>query len=84
MLNRALFECDDELIQPGRGNKGFSLDIENRDQKNIVLPFLVIGLGQLGLPVAIYAQEKGFDTCGYDISASNGTGSGDRWYEESY
>lgn len=29
---------------------------------------LVIGLGQLGLPVAKYVKEKGFDTYGYDIS----------------
>jgi UDP-N-acetyl-D-mannosaminuronate dehydrogenase len=29
---------------------------------------LVIGLGQLGLPVAKYVKEKGFDTYGYDIN----------------
>ena len=29
---------------------------------------LIIGLGQLGLPVARYVTEKGFDTYGYDIS----------------
>ena len=30
---------------------------------------LIVGLGQLGLPVAKYAVEKGFDNvCGYDIS----------------
>lgn len=29
---------------------------------------LVIGLGQLGLPVAKYLTERGFDTYGYDIS----------------
>src|SRR5215212_10374008 len=29
---------------------------------------LVIGLGQLGLPVAKYVKEKGFDAYGYDIS----------------
>ncbi|MGB6672191.1 MAG: NAD(P)-binding domain-containing protein [Candidatus Nitrosopolaris sp.] len=29
---------------------------------------LIIGLGQLGLPVARYVAEKGFDTYGYDIS----------------
>ena len=28
---------------------------------------LVIGLGQLGLPVARYVKDKGFDTYGYDI-----------------
>lgn len=29
---------------------------------------LIIGLGQLGLPVAKYVKEKGFDTYGYDIN----------------
>jgi UDP-N-acetyl-D-mannosaminuronate dehydrogenase len=29
---------------------------------------LVIGLGQLGLPVAKYVKERGFDTYGYDTS----------------
>ena len=29
---------------------------------------LVIGLGQLGLPVAKYVLERGYDTYGYDIS----------------
>jgi UDP-N-acetyl-D-mannosaminuronic acid dehydrogenase len=29
---------------------------------------LIIGLGQLGLPVAKYVLQKGFDTYGYDIS----------------
>jgi UDP-N-acetyl-D-mannosaminuronic acid dehydrogenase len=28
----------------------------------------VVGLGQLGLPVAKYVKERGFDTYGYDIS----------------
>lgn len=29
---------------------------------------LIIGLGQLGLPVARYVNGRGFDTYGYDIS----------------
>jgi UDP-N-acetyl-D-mannosaminuronic acid dehydrogenase len=29
---------------------------------------LVIGLGQLGLPVAKYVKERGFETLGYDIN----------------
>ncbi|MDX1372515.1 MAG: NAD(P)-dependent oxidoreductase, partial [Nitrososphaeraceae archaeon] len=28
---------------------------------------LIIGLGQLGLPVAKYVKSKGFDVYGYDI-----------------
>ena len=30
---------------------------------------VIIGLGQLGLPVAKYVKEKGFDVYGYDINA---------------
>jgi UDP-N-acetyl-D-mannosaminuronate dehydrogenase len=30
---------------------------------------IIIGLGQLGLPVAKYVKERGFDTYGYDISS---------------
>ena len=29
---------------------------------------LIVGLGQLGFPVAKYVKERGFDTYGYDIS----------------
>ena len=29
---------------------------------------LIVGLGQLGLPVAKYVKERGFDAYGYDIS----------------
>ena len=29
---------------------------------------LIVGLGQLGLPVAKYVKERGFETYGYDIS----------------
>ncbi|HEY7080170.1 MAG TPA: NAD(P)-binding domain-containing protein, partial [Nitrososphaeraceae archaeon] len=32
------------------------------------LKVLVIGLGQLGLPVAKYVNDRGFDVYGYDIS----------------
>ena len=38
---------------------------KNKTQFNKVL---VIGLGQLGLPVAKYVKEKGFDAYGYDLS----------------
>lgn len=44
---------------------GHSITTTNR---NIRIPrVLIIGLGQLGLPVAKYVKEKGFDTYGYDI-----------------
>jgi UDP-N-acetyl-D-mannosaminuronic acid dehydrogenase len=45
--------------------------LENRSGLKAHLPFdkvLVIGLGQLGLPVAKYAKDKGFDVYGYDIN----------------
>jgi UDP-N-acetyl-D-mannosaminuronic acid dehydrogenase len=35
---------------------------------NTQFKVLIIGLGQLGIPVARYVSEKGFDTYGYDIS----------------
>jgi nucleotide sugar dehydrogenase len=31
---------------------------------------LIVGLGQLGLPVARYVKERGFDTYGYDINSN--------------
>ena len=45
--------------------------LENRSGLKAHLPFnkvLVIGLGQLGLPVAKYVKDRGFDVYGYDIS----------------
>jgi UDP-N-acetyl-D-mannosaminuronate dehydrogenase len=39
------------------------------DQQGKVNKVVVIGLGQLGLPVAKYVKEKGFDTYGYDINS---------------
>src|SRR6187431_2398328 len=44
-------------------NKAFD-DKNNSDDKKVV----VIGLGQLGLPVAKYVKEHGFETFGYDIN----------------
>ncbi|HET6590414.1 MAG TPA: NAD(P)-dependent oxidoreductase, partial [Candidatus Nitrosocosmicus sp.] len=38
--------------------------ITNNNNNKVV----VIGLGQLGLPVAKYVKEHGFDTYGYDIN----------------
>jgi UDP-N-acetyl-D-mannosaminuronic acid dehydrogenase len=39
--------------------------LNNPHQFNKVL---VVSLGQLGLPVAKYVTQRGFDTYGYDIS----------------
>jgi len=44
---------------------GFTLPTDNHCRFDKVL---IIGLGQLGLPVAKYVKEKGFDVYGYDIS----------------
>jgi UDP-N-acetyl-D-mannosaminuronic acid dehydrogenase len=38
------------------------------DKPSKINKVVVIGLGQLGLPVAKYVKERGFDTYGYDIS----------------
>src|SRR6476660_126205 len=38
------------------------------DQLRKVSKVVVIGLGQLGLPVAKYVKEKGFNTFGYDLN----------------
>jgi UDP-N-acetyl-D-mannosaminuronate dehydrogenase len=50
---------------------GSSTEDEHCIKQNINSQFnkvLIIGLGQLGLPVARYLSEKGFDTYGYDLS----------------
>ena len=40
----------------------------NYNYKNDYNKVVIIGLGQLGLPVAKYVKEHGFDTYGYDIN----------------
>ena len=40
----------------------------NYNHKNNYNKVVIIGLGQLGLPVAKYVKEHGFDTYGYDIN----------------
>ena len=67
-------------MQSGRINVGlFSDIIPNSDQiaeENSseapngnfgISRVLIVGLGQLGLPIAKYVKERGFDTYGYDI-----------------
>ncbi|MGD9533990.1 MAG: NAD(P)-binding domain-containing protein [Candidatus Nitrosocosmicus sp.] len=41
---------------------------KNKTFQNTFQKVIVIGLGQLGLPVAKYVKEHGFDTYGYDIN----------------
>ena len=40
----------------------------NYNYKNNYNKVVIIGLGQLGLPVAKYVKDHGFDTFGYDIN----------------
>ena len=47
----------DEFHWPGRDYSWISFN-----------KILIIGLGQLGLPVAKYVKDRGFDVYGYDIS----------------
>jgi len=46
----------------------FSQLNQEEQQHSRVRRVLIVGLGQLGLPVAKYVKERGFDTYGYDIS----------------
>src|SRR5919108_5025899 len=51
-------------------NDSFLLLIKIQSFQTMLSSFdkrLIIGLGQLGLPVARYVKERGFDTYGYDI-----------------
>src|ERR687892_59459 len=53
---------DNRIIIQQRTFAGSDLDTINFNK------VLVIGLGQLGLPVAKYVKDRGFDVYGYDIS----------------
>jgi UDP-N-acetyl-D-mannosaminuronic acid dehydrogenase len=47
--------------------------VKNQQRHHIPTEFnkvLVVGLGQLGLPVAKYVRERGYDAYGYDINAT--------------
>jgi UDP-N-acetyl-D-mannosaminuronic acid dehydrogenase len=47
--------------------------VKNQQRRHIATHFnkvLVVGLGQLGLPVAKYIKERGYDAYGYDISST--------------
>jgi UDP-N-acetyl-D-mannosaminuronic acid dehydrogenase len=58
-INEQVFTNSDSVIT-GRSRKASSNKFRNSR-------VLIIGLGQLGLPLAKYVKEKGFDTYGYDI-----------------
>jgi len=47
--------------------------LKNQQRRHITTHFnkvLVVGLGQLGLPLAKYIKERGYDAYGYDISST--------------
>jgi UDP-N-acetyl-D-mannosaminuronic acid dehydrogenase len=59
-----------EASQPACGLLPYQREINYMQLNNIkTIKVLIIGLGQLGLPVAKYVKGKGFDTYGYDISS---------------
>jgi UDP-N-acetyl-D-mannosaminuronic acid dehydrogenase len=61
--------CDNiELTTPNRKKSG--IDQRQPYPRAVFDKVLIVGLGQLGLPVAKYVKERGFDTYGYDISTS--------------
>jgi UDP-N-acetyl-D-mannosaminuronic acid dehydrogenase len=61
------------MSKPRRRTEYQSTSVRLEEQQKVQNKFdkvIIIGLGQLGLPVAKYVREKGFDTYGYDISAN--------------
>ena len=52
-------------LNPQNQNRVSQSDFDSTNSSNKIL---VIGLGQLGLPVAKYVKDRGFDVYGYDIS----------------
>jgi nucleotide sugar dehydrogenase len=58
-INEQIFTNSDSVV-----TERFRITSSNKFRNSRVL---VIGLGQLGLPIAKYVKEKGFDTYGYDI-----------------
>ncbi|MGB6532384.1 MAG: NAD(P)-binding domain-containing protein [Candidatus Nitrosopolaris sp.] len=76
---------DTKLENTGKGEDQLNFDtvsrlsakmqpaVKNQQRRHISAQFnkvLVVGLGQLGLPVAKYVKEKGYDAYGYDINAT--------------
>ncbi|MGB7956989.1 MAG: NAD(P)-binding domain-containing protein [Candidatus Nitrosopolaris sp.] len=57
--------CLNTLSSPKSTEYDLGTNCNGDTQSNKVL---IIGLGQLGLPVARYVSKKGFDTYGYDLS----------------
>ena len=78
MKSKSRSNCHDEQYfwsTQAKGTRITTVKVQNPNQNPYSTNFfqfkkvLVIGLGQLGLPVARYVKEKGFDTYGYDINS---------------
>src|SRR6476660_8069241 len=74
-LNECLsFLLENELLEFKKGEQIYRTTekgIKFLQSKHTSIQFnrvLIIGLGQLGLPVARYVKERGFEAYGYDIS----------------
>jgi UDP-N-acetyl-D-mannosaminuronic acid dehydrogenase len=60
-------QTTDQDQNPTRHKEGYDVKVQNYAWMSFN-KILVIGLGQLGLPVAKYVKDRGFDVYGYDIS----------------
>ena len=70
--NSVIISCsynqDSPTSVPPNGQNENRVSQPDFDSANSFNKILVIGLGQLGLPVAKYVKDRGFDVYGYDIS----------------
>ena len=70
--NSVIISCsysqDSSTSVPPNGQNQNRVSQSDSDSTISFNKILVIGLGQLGLPVAKYVKDRGFDVYGYDIS----------------
>ena len=70
--NSVIISCsysqDSSTSVPPNGQNQNRVSQSESDRTISFNKILVIGLGQLGLPVAKYVKDRGFDVYGYDIS----------------
>jgi UDP-N-acetyl-D-mannosaminuronic acid dehydrogenase len=70
--NSVIISCsysqDSPTSVPPNGQNQNKVSQSDSDSTISFNKILVIGLGQLGLPVAKYVKDRGFDVYGYDIS----------------
>jgi UDP-N-acetyl-D-mannosaminuronic acid dehydrogenase len=68
VITSCSYSQDSSTSVPPNGQNQNRVDQSDIDSTNSFNKILVIGLGQLGLPVAKYVKDRGFDVYGYDIS----------------